>query len=86
MFWGWEDGGLRGYIPRMSRHDFKKVHSYGLPLLQQRSDVWCPFPCTSTRKHCIPGAWVGFRPGFLAMLQAPPDVLVVWNRPAVGVA
>ncbi|CBJ27265.1 flagellar associated protein [Ectocarpus siliculosus] len=24
MFWGWEDGGLRGYIPRMSRHDFKK--------------------------------------------------------------
>lgn len=25
MFWGWEDGGLRGYIPRMSRHDFQKV-------------------------------------------------------------
>ncbi|CAM9977972.1 unnamed protein product [Scytosiphon promiscuus] len=24
MFWGWEDGGLRGYVPRMSRHDFKK--------------------------------------------------------------
>lgn len=27
MFWGWEDGGLRGYVPRMSRHDFKKVMS-----------------------------------------------------------
>jgi len=27
MFWGWEDGGLRGYIPRMSRHDFKRVRS-----------------------------------------------------------
>ncbi|CAM9642998.1 unnamed protein product [Hapterophycus canaliculatus] len=24
MFWGWEDGGLKGYVPRMSRHDFKK--------------------------------------------------------------
>ncbi|CAM9252430.1 unnamed protein product, partial [Discosporangium mesarthrocarpum] len=24
MFWGWEDGGLRGYVPRVSRHDFKQ--------------------------------------------------------------
>lgn len=32
MFWGWEEGGLRGYIPRMSRQDFKKVRS---PLMHQ---------------------------------------------------
>lgn len=25
MFWGWEHGGLRGYIPKISRHDFKKA-------------------------------------------------------------
>lgn len=31
MFWGWEDGGLRGYIPHMSRHDFKKVRSPTYP-------------------------------------------------------
>ncbi|CAM9875392.1 unnamed protein product, partial [Choristocarpus tenellus] len=24
MFWGWEDGGLKGYVPSVSRHDFKQ--------------------------------------------------------------